>query len=57
MHRCVGAGMEEGSPPATRRVAEDIRYMTQETTNDAIKAIEDFLTSSNPTEHVNNMWE
>ena len=53
MHRCVGAGMEEGSPAATRRVTED-RNTTQETTADAIQLIEDFLTSSNPTEYVNN---
>ena len=56
MHRCAGAGMEEGSPPATRRVTED-RNKTQETTADAIQLIEDFLTSSNPTEYVNNAWE
>jgi len=49
--------MEEGSPPVTRHATEDNRNTTQETTNNAIQAIEDFITSSNPTEHVKNAWE
>ena len=49
--------MEEGSPPATCHVTEDNRKTTQETTTKAIQLIEDFLTSSNPTEQVKNVWE
>jgi len=41
----------------TRHATEDNRNTTQETTNNAIQAIEDFITSSNPTEHVKNAWE
>jgi hypothetical protein len=52
-----GVGMEESSPPATCHVLEDHRHTTQETTNNAIQAIEDFITNSNPTELVNNVWE
>jgi hypothetical protein len=49
--------MEKGSPPVTCHATEDNRNTTQETTNNTIQAIEDFITSSNPTEYVKNVWE